>query len=644
MKIVTVCSTKGGVGKTTISANISGYAAHLGIKTLLIDADIQPSLSSYFSIPHLAEAGLQKLITTGSTQGCISKTKYKNLDLIVSDDPEGKLASLILHAADGRMRIKAALDKLTNYDLVIIDTQGAAGPLQDVAALAATTLLSPVPPEILSAKEFHRGMLSLLERMKPMAMYGLSIAPLFVLPYRVDHTNDAKSILNTVRHSFSKVGGISVMETIVSAAVAYRKAATEQAPVHIIDRATAIYRVKMDLEEQVSDFSERQFLARLKERGYTALDRKILRLMLYAVAALQPYIPLALSSGIGRDKVQRIRKLDQAGLAAWKNLGQPEETYQSAIFTPALASTDDDEAWDFDGLYFAIRQRMIEISKLDFNVVEVELINNLEIAQNKTTTLEPPLPSLVTLDSQIDTNNTTPSTTSDNSASLPTPKLVTTTQTNNPDTTSTISTVQPTQALVQPPTALYEDDSRPSSPPSTSNIDTLNQKQRRMAECAIHLASLIHRQDIIQPIQAGYGFTLTCIPPFENDPDQSVEAQGWRSWLIWHLISLSHLTDPAFHSLLSIHATPHTSLVHYFGNGDDLEILLHSEDKTAYRLPFTNDRQGEHWIQLPAASLTSYIDTISLHNDITLFAVEHNLTLTSVINASVFQNSWLSRF
>ncbi len=56
-----VVSTKGGVGKTTLTANLGGILADMGQKVLVIDADHQQSLSSYFKLSHKAESGLHKL-------------------------------------------------------------------------------------------------------------------------------------------------------------------------------------------------------------------------------------------------------------------------------------------------------------------------------------------------------------------------------------------------------------------------------------------------------------------------------------------------------------------------------------------------------------------------------------------------------
>ena len=46
MEIITFAAVKGGVGKTTLSYNFSGYLADLGYKVLMIDFDHQCNLWS----------------------------------------------------------------------------------------------------------------------------------------------------------------------------------------------------------------------------------------------------------------------------------------------------------------------------------------------------------------------------------------------------------------------------------------------------------------------------------------------------------------------------------------------------------------------------------------------------------------------
>ena len=232
---ITIVSTKGGVGKTTLTANLGGLLADLGQRVLLVDADAQPTLSSYYPITQMAEMGLTHLITQTEVEGTISQTNIERLDLIVSDDPEGRLRDWILHTPGGLVRLKYVLTKLNDlYDIILIDTQGAVGPLQDSAVLAADLLISPIPPQILSAREFTRGTVSMLERLRPMAHMGAPVPPLKGLIYRNDRSIDAKRIVQSLREEsfLASKGSISILNTIIPETVAYREAATRRIPVH----------------------------------------------------------------------------------------------------------------------------------------------------------------------------------------------------------------------------------------------------------------------------------------------------------------------------------------------------------------------------------------------------------------------------
>lgn len=234
LKITTV-STKGGVGKTTLTANLGGILADLGQRVLLVDADPQPTLSSYYSLRHTAHHGLTHLMIEAETESAISQTAIDRMDLIYSDDPDGKLRDWIRDAVDGRVRLRHILARLDEaYDFILIDTQGAVGPLQDAAVTAADFLLSPIPPEILSAREFVRGTVAMLERLRPMSYLGAPIGPLKGLIYRQDRTADARQIADVLRTEsyLPSKGAISILDIAVPATVAYREAATHKMPVH----------------------------------------------------------------------------------------------------------------------------------------------------------------------------------------------------------------------------------------------------------------------------------------------------------------------------------------------------------------------------------------------------------------------------
>lgn len=170
MLAVSIISTKGGVGKTTAAANLGALLADAGLRTLLIDVEIQPGLSSYYKIIKMAECGIYELIANNeqNLERLISHTSIDNLHIIYSNDPQGQLNTLLLHAPDGRLRLRNLMPIFEDhYDVVIFDSPGARGILVEMSILASDLIISTVTPDMLTAREFKRGTLQLIDDMLP---------------------------------------------------------------------------------------------------------------------------------------------------------------------------------------------------------------------------------------------------------------------------------------------------------------------------------------------------------------------------------------------------------------------------------------------------------------------------------------------
>lgn len=255
MIVITVVATKGGVGKTTLAANLSALLADVGVRVLLIDADVQPSLTRYYCIAPRMDFGLTEIMKRGViTPDCISKVALRHpdglglnpdgcLDIVVANAPEGTLQDWLAQRIDRAVRIRKAVRSPyidENYDVVLIDTQGAVGHLQDAAVLAADVLLSPISPDILTAREFTSGTLELLNRLEPSADIGVTVPPMKALIYKLERTKDSRDIAHNIRAQYVNLRArVDVLDTTVPHAVAYKQAATAQLPVHWTDPARA---------------------------------------------------------------------------------------------------------------------------------------------------------------------------------------------------------------------------------------------------------------------------------------------------------------------------------------------------------------------------------------------------------------------
>ncbi|QZD73272.1 ParA family protein [Pseudomonas sp. 3-2] len=239
MRVVSVVSTKGGVGKTTVAANLGGLLADAGLRVLLLDLDSQPTLSSYYALSRKAVAGAYELIALNLTapEQIISETVIAGLDLIISNDDQGQLGALLLHAPDGRLRLRNLLDKFRpGYDLLLIDTQGARSVLLEMAILASDLAISPITPEMLAARELRRGTLKLLSALEPFRHLGITPPPLRLLLNQVNSIRvDTRMIIRGLRETFAEATNISVLNTVVPDRVAYLNAASIGLPVHRIE-------------------------------------------------------------------------------------------------------------------------------------------------------------------------------------------------------------------------------------------------------------------------------------------------------------------------------------------------------------------------------------------------------------------------
>ncbi|MGH8388331.1 MAG: ParA family protein [Pseudomonas sp.] len=237
MRVVSVISTKGGVGKTTVTANLGGLLADAGLRVLLLDLDSQPTLSNYYPLDHIAPAGAYELIALNliDLPQIISRTRLVHLDLILSNDHQGQLYSLLLNAPDGRLRLRHLLDGgfRDHYDLLLIDTQGARSVLVEMAVLTSDLALYPINPYMLAARELSRGTLKLLGDLEPLRHLGIAVQPLRLLLNQVDSVRlDARMIIRGLRDSFPAVTSIAVLNTVIPNRVAYVNAASLGLPVH----------------------------------------------------------------------------------------------------------------------------------------------------------------------------------------------------------------------------------------------------------------------------------------------------------------------------------------------------------------------------------------------------------------------------
>lgn len=129
MQIISVINYKGGVGKTTVAANIAGELAYRKRKVLLLDMDAQASLTFSFVSPDFWDQKLKGTKTIKSWFDCISQG---NTPMLLSDlvmKPE-RVNLFLQEHAKGSIDLLASHLGLINVDLELATLLGGANLLQ----------------------------------------------------------------------------------------------------------------------------------------------------------------------------------------------------------------------------------------------------------------------------------------------------------------------------------------------------------------------------------------------------------------------------------------------------------------------------------------------------------------------------------
>ncbi|WP_340621540.1 ParA family protein [Xenorhabdus siamensis] len=256
MIILPIISPKGGEGKSTHAANLAGFFADAGLQTLLIDADYsQPTASSIFNLDYEAPAGLYELlmqtVDLKESNQIISRSTIHNLDIIVSNDPDELLPTAMLHAPDGRLRLRNILQHplFHQYDVILIDSKGATGVMTELVVLTATQfvlgIIKPILPDV---REFLRGTLRMLIRLQSFENYGIQLPLIQILANGIEGTNLDRDTLNELtdiieqqRYDASALGGRCVyqlLNTRIDLLDIYKLGHVRAQPVHRLEYKT----------------------------------------------------------------------------------------------------------------------------------------------------------------------------------------------------------------------------------------------------------------------------------------------------------------------------------------------------------------------------------------------------------------------
>ena len=148
--VVIIGNTKGGVGKTALAFNLAYCISGLGVRTLIVDLDVQCGQAAFLRAPapdadHDAGAVLMGRCSLDDAVQAV----VPNLDVLPAEEFSVSYLSRRLEHDDVRARGAALFDDLfgqlrQRWDLVIVDTAGHQTPLLVLAMASADGVVVPI--------------------------------------------------------------------------------------------------------------------------------------------------------------------------------------------------------------------------------------------------------------------------------------------------------------------------------------------------------------------------------------------------------------------------------------------------------------------------------------------------------------------
>lgn len=247
MPIISITQQKGGVGKTTATANLGAAFAARGQRVLVVDCDPQGSLSLAFGCELL---DVTSTVGDAMLQGValpIQGTGTHNLWLVPAARHLAD-AEFLLAPKVGRERFLArALEKVrADYDVILLDTPPSLGLLTLNCLVAAQWLLVPVTPALLGAAGM-RDLLETVEEIQGAINPSLRIAGAFI-SFADRRSVAGKRLEAELREDL----GETMLQSVISRRIAHEYAAQAGQPVVALEPNSAASLEYIQLAQEIA--------------------------------------------------------------------------------------------------------------------------------------------------------------------------------------------------------------------------------------------------------------------------------------------------------------------------------------------------------------------------------------------------------
>ncbi|MDD3058365.1 MAG: ParA family protein [Sphaerochaeta sp.] len=158
MKVVSLYSPKGGVGKSTLSVQLAFLGAQKGYRTLLVDLDSLGSSSHCLHVKARKDHDASVLLEGGKQLlASIQPTDVPLLHVLPSSSDYFALSALMAGKKHPKHRLERSFSSLEDsYDLVVLDGSTALDVLAENLLNVSTLVIIPVIPTPLSVRALEQ--------------------------------------------------------------------------------------------------------------------------------------------------------------------------------------------------------------------------------------------------------------------------------------------------------------------------------------------------------------------------------------------------------------------------------------------------------------------------------------------------------
>ncbi len=224
-RVYAIANVKGGVGKTTTTANLAAALTERGRKVLAVDLDPQASLTISLGVdPEQLPCTIRHALDVDAAPiTSIVRQTNESFDLVPSNRALNQITPSLEKSRTRIFALRAALEPVReHYDVILLDSPANAGVLTGIGLVAADQAIVPVTPDFLTIKTLD-WLLYIVKEIQETVNPSLRVAGCFLTMYdpRTRHT---RTVLEALRNDYS--GRVPLFATRIKYSVKIKDASS----------------------------------------------------------------------------------------------------------------------------------------------------------------------------------------------------------------------------------------------------------------------------------------------------------------------------------------------------------------------------------------------------------------------------------